>query len=92
MVGLFTGTPGIAMLAAAGLFVFVQPLYIAVVAMVLRACGNSKPAVAKWALRQADRNRMIEIVRAVRGKANDGQVAPRSGGAANAAVDAREPR
>jgi len=61
MVGLFTGTPGIAMLlAAAGLFVFGQPLYIAVVAMVLLACGNSKPAVAQWALRQADRNRMID--------------------------------
>lgn len=76
MVGLFTGTPGIAMLAAAILFVFGQPLYIAVVALVLRACGNSKPAVAKWTLRQADRNRMIEIVQAIRGKANDGEAAP----------------
>lgn len=77
MVGLFTGTPGIAMLvAAAVLFVFGQPLYIIVVALVLRACGNSKPAVAKWALRQADRNRMIEIVRAVRGKVAEGDKPP----------------
>lgn len=77
MLGLITGTPGMIMLAAAAvLFVVGQPLYIAVVALVLRACGNSKPAVAKWALRQADRNRMIEIVRAVRGKANEGQAPP----------------
>jgi len=74
MIDLASGSNGIlALLVLAGMVVLGHPLYIIVVALTLRACGNSKAAVAKWALRQADRNRMIEVVRAIRGRDRDGE-------------------
>lgn len=37
-------------------FVVFQPLRIILIALTLRACGVEKSAVARWAVRQADRN------------------------------------
>lgn len=37
-------------------FVVAQPLRIILIALALRACGVKKAAVARWAVRQADRN------------------------------------
>jgi hypothetical protein len=43
------------------------PIYLLVMAAVLAACGVSRQEIAKWALKQADRQRLIDLVRAARG-------------------------
>jgi hypothetical protein len=43
------------------------PAYILLMAGVLRLCGVPKSAVAKWALRQAGRQRLRDLIAAARG-------------------------
>lgn len=43
------------------------PMYVLIMAMVLRICGVPRRDVAKWALRQADRHRITELIRVARG-------------------------
>lgn len=43
------------------------PVYILVMAGVLRLCGVEKAEIAKWALRQADRQRFTDLISAARG-------------------------
>jgi hypothetical protein len=49
------------------LFLFAYPLYILVMAGVLRVCGVAKQDISKWALRQAGRQRFADLIRAARG-------------------------
>lgn len=49
------------------LLVLVYPLYVLLMAVVLRAVGVERQKIAKWALRQADRQRFTDLIRAVRG-------------------------
>jgi hypothetical protein len=42
------------------------PGYLLLMALVLAACGVSRQDIAKWALRQADRQRVSDLVRAAR--------------------------
>ncbi len=57
-------------MAEIGLYVFVAliafPMLILLMASVLRRCGVSEADIAKWALRQADRNRFVGLIRAAR--------------------------
>jgi hypothetical protein len=51
-----------------GVAVFVAcPLYLLLMAGVMRLCGVSKAEIAKWVLRQADRQRLTDLIRAARG-------------------------
>lgn len=43
------------------------PVYILLMAGVLRLCGVEKAEIAKWALKQAGRQRFTDLVRAARG-------------------------
>ena len=43
------------------------PAYILLMAAVLRLCGVEKAEIAKWALKQADRQRFTDLVSAARG-------------------------
>lgn len=43
------------------------PVYILIMAAVLRLCGVPKHDVAKWALRQAGRQRLRDLITAARG-------------------------
>lgn len=52
-------TPTVALIA--------YPLYLLLVAAVLRICGVPRRDIAKWALKQADRQRLTELIRAARG-------------------------
>ena len=49
------------------LLMLAYPVYVLVMAVVLRIVGVPRKDIAKWALRQADRQRLIELIRAVRG-------------------------
>lgn len=42
------------------------PGYLLLMALVLAACGVSRQDIAKWALRQADRQRISDLIRAAR--------------------------
>ena len=44
------------------------PAYILLMAGVLRVCGVEKAEIAKWALKQADSQRLVDLIRAVRGR------------------------
>jgi hypothetical protein len=44
-------------------FVVAQPLRIILIALALQACGVPKAAVARWALRQADRNSFAMLLK-----------------------------
>ena len=69
MLGLISSAGNFGALVVLVMLILVsQPIHILVSAVVLRALGNSKSAVARWALHEAGRNRIIEIVRAVRDK------------------------
>jgi hypothetical protein len=52
-------------LFAAALGVYV--LYLLVMAAFLAICGVAREEIANWALRQADRQRLIDLIRAARG-------------------------
>ncbi|GAA1246671.1 hypothetical protein GCM10009609_07740 [Pseudonocardia aurantiaca] len=43
------------------------PVYMLLMAGVLRLCGVPKDEIANWALRQADRQRFTDLLRAARG-------------------------
>lgn len=43
------------------------PLYLLLMAGVMRLCGVPKAKVARWVLRQADRQRLTDLIRAARG-------------------------
>lgn len=43
------------------------PAYLLLMAGVLALCGVSRADIAKWALRQADRQRLVDLLRAARG-------------------------
>lgn len=60
-----TSTWGTVAVLAALLSVYVA--YVLVMAGVLAICGVSRPEIAKWALKQADRQRFAELIRAARG-------------------------
>ena len=47
-------------------FVVAQPLRIILIALALRACGVKKAAVARWAVRQADRNSSAMLLKLFR--------------------------
>ena len=74
------------------------PVYILLMAGVLRVCGVPKGDIAKWALKQADRQRLIDLIRAARGLSGaedpPKKLSPGADGtsADELAVDAREPR
>jgi hypothetical protein len=51
-------------LLATLLALLAYPLYVLLMAGVLRACGVPRPKVAKWALRQAGRQRLVDLLRA----------------------------
>jgi hypothetical protein len=44
------------------------PLYILLMAAVLAACGVPRREIGKWALKQADRQRVTDLVQAARGR------------------------
>ena len=49
------------------------PFYLLEMASVLARCGVDRRDIAKWALRQADRQRFADMIRAARGSHhNDG--------------------
>ena len=54
----------LAVLAAA---LAVYLLYMLAMAGVLAICGVSRKEIAKWALKQADRQRLTDLIRAARG-------------------------
>jgi hypothetical protein len=43
--------------------ILAYPVYVLLMAAVLRICGVSPEDVAKWALKQADRHRVVELIR-----------------------------
>jgi hypothetical protein len=43
------------------------PAYILLMAGVMRICGVPKAEIAKWVLRQAERQRLTDLIRAARG-------------------------
>ncbi|TQM44104.1 hypothetical protein [Pseudonocardia cypriaca] len=43
------------------------PAYLLLMAAVMRICGVPKAEVAMWVLRQADRQRLTDLIRAARG-------------------------
>jgi hypothetical protein len=45
--------------------VLAYPAYVLIMAFVLRLCGVSRAEIAKWALKQADRQRLADLIRAV---------------------------
>ena len=59
-------SPTMALLA-----LFSYPAYLLVMACVLGACGVPRKDVAKWALRQADRQRVADLVRSWRHGSDD---------------------
>lgn len=46
--------------------VFSYPAYLLIMACVLGVCGVPRKEIAKWALRQAERQRMADLVRSWR--------------------------
>ena len=72
------------------LVLLAYPAYLLLMAGVLRIVGARRSDIVKWALRQADRQRLVELVRAVRGTAppDTGNSRPTPGTGAGA--DARE--
>lgn len=53
--------------APALLVMLAYPIYLLLMAAVLAMCGVTRKDIAKWALKQADRQRLIDLIRAVRG-------------------------
>lgn len=49
------------------LLMLAYPPYLLLMAFVLRTVGVDRKEIARWALRQADRQRLIDLIRAVRG-------------------------
>jgi len=49
------------------LAVFLYPIYLLMMAGVLAICGVPRKEIAKWALRQAGRQRATDLIRAARG-------------------------
>ncbi|MCO1660525.1 hypothetical protein [Pseudonocardia humida] len=43
------------------------PVYTLIMAAVLALCGVPRQDIAKWALKQADRQRLSELIRTARG-------------------------
>jgi hypothetical protein len=64
------------------------PIYVLLMAGVLAICGVSRKDIAKWALRQADRHRVVDLVRAARGLRLPPATAPTSAPAERAPVPA----
>ncbi|MFC5947093.1 hypothetical protein ACFQH9_02220 [Pseudonocardia lutea] len=48
-------------------FLLAYPVYVLLMAGVLRLCGVPKADVAAWALKHADRQRVTELLRVARG-------------------------
>lgn len=48
------------------LLLLAYPIYLLLMAAVLAMCGVARRDIAKWALRQADRQRVIDLIRAAR--------------------------
>lgn len=53
--------------APALLLLLAYPIYLLLMAAVLAVCGVTRKDIAKWALKQADRQRVIDLIRAARG-------------------------
>jgi hypothetical protein len=54
-------------LSVLGMLTLTYPTYVLLMSAVLSACGVPREDVAKWALRQADRQRLTDLVHAARG-------------------------
>lgn len=48
------------------------PVYVLLMGAVLAMCGVTREEIAKWALRQADRQRVIDLIRAARSSLSAG--------------------
>lgn len=59
------------------LLFLLYPVYLLIMAGVLRLCGVEKQEIAKWALRQAGRQRFIDLLQATRGGPNSTSTASR---------------
>lgn len=49
------------------LLLLAYPIYLLIMAAVLAICGVTRKDIAKWALKQADRQRVTDLIRAARG-------------------------
>lgn len=74
--------------AATVLLLLAYPIYILIMAGVLAICGVPRKDIAKWALRQAERQRLADLVRSLRGPRGPelpgGRNTPEAGGTAGA--------
>lgn len=61
--GLTFGWDAVAVVAA---FLGVYVVYLLLMAAFLALCGVQRAEIAKWALKQADRQRLIDLIRAAR--------------------------
>lgn len=52
---------------APALLLLAYPIYLLLMAAVLAMCGVTRKDIAKWALKQADRQRITDLIRAARG-------------------------
>jgi hypothetical protein len=79
--------------AASAMLILGYPLYVLVMATVLRICGVTRQEVAKWALKQADRHRIADLVRAARGakESTQGDESPNSDVAITKADEVEDP-
>ena len=48
------------------LLLFAYPIYVLLMAAVLAICGVPRADIGKWALRQADRQRLTDLILAAR--------------------------
>ncbi len=65
MVSSFDFTWG--MVAVVASFLGLYILFLLAIAAFLAICGVSRAEIAKWALKQADRQRLTDLIRAARG-------------------------
>lgn len=72
----------------ATLLLLAYPAYVLMMAGVLAVCGVPRRDIARWALRQADRQRLTDLIRAAR----DLTTRPQFEYAPERPPDAREPR
>jgi hypothetical protein len=49
------------------LLLLAYPVYALLMASVLAVCGVKRSEIAKWALKQADRQRLADLIRVARG-------------------------
>jgi hypothetical protein len=64
LIGHVVSSPWLWILA---LLILFYPSYLLVMGWVLRLCGVPRDEIASWALRQAGRQRFLDLLRATRG-------------------------